>query len=81
MDSPTAWVEAGEIWQIVRDCLAALPAAQADTFVLSVMEQMEPEQICQELGITLKNLWVRLHRARLGLAKCVSAKWQLDASS
>jgi RNA polymerase sigma-70 factor (TIGR02943 family) len=72
---PDDFVETSELWQVVRDCLSAIPQTQADAFVLSVMEDMAPEQICEELGITTDNLWVRLHRARLGLAKCVSSKW------
>ena len=39
--------------------------------MLSVMEKMSSDEICQELEITLSNLWVRLHRARLALAQCV----------
>jgi len=67
-------LEASEIWQAVRDCLAALTQSQADVFVLSVMEQLSTESICQELGISQEVVWVRLHRARLALAKCVSRK-------
>ena len=39
--------------------------------MLSVMEEMSSDEICQELEITLSNLWDRLHRARLTLAQCV----------
>ena len=55
--------------------MSHLPSNQADVFMLSVMEEMDSEEICQELSITPSNLWVRMHRARLGLAKCVGAKW------
>lgn len=65
---------ASEIWQAVRDCLAALTQAQADVFVLSVMEQLSADFICKELAISREVLWVRLHRARVKLAKCVSRK-------
>lgn len=75
---PADTVESQEIWGIVQDCLKHLPKGQADVFVLSVMEEMETEQICKELGITPSNLWVRLHRARLALAKCVGSKWLID---
>lgn len=72
-------VESRELWQVVRDCLGHLPSGQADAFVLSVMEEMDSEEICRELDITPSNLWTRLHRARLGLAKCVGARWFSDA--
>ena len=68
-------IETEELWQIVRSCLQTLPKGQADVFVLSVMEEMDSDEICKELDISPSNLWVRLHRARLGLAKCVGSKW------
>jgi len=73
--SPDRAMSARELWKIVRDCLQHLPKTQADVFVLSVMEEVETSEICSQLNITPANLWVRLHRARLGLAKCVGAKW------
>jgi RNA polymerase sigma-70 factor (ECF subfamily) len=64
-----------ELWQVVRECLRNLPQGQADVFTLSVMEEMDTDEICSELDITPANLWVRMHRARLGLARCVGARW------
>ncbi|MCA9172950.1 MAG: sigma-70 family RNA polymerase sigma factor [Planctomycetales bacterium] len=71
---PEQQLESRELWEVVRGCLSHLPEGQAAVFTLSVMENLDTEAICRELGITPANLWVRLHRARLGLAKCVSAK-------
>ena len=76
--SPERDLHMRELWQIVRDCLSSLPRGQADVFVLSVMEEMDSDEICRQLDITPSNFWVRLHRARLGLAKCVGAKWFQD---
>lgn len=72
---PDRAVESRELWDVVKGCLNHLPAGQADVFVLSVMENMDSDQICRELEITPSNLWVRLHRARLALARCVGARW------
>ncbi len=72
---PEYRLQAQELWQLVRHCLKKLAPLQAHVFVLSVIEEMAADQVCQELDISLSNLWVRLHRARLGLAKCVAAKW------
>lgn len=72
---PDQSIESRELWDVVRNCLSHLPAGQADVFVLSVMENMDSDQICRELDITPSNLWVRLHRARLALARCVAARW------
>ncbi|HIF01665.1 MAG TPA: sigma-70 family RNA polymerase sigma factor [Planctomycetes bacterium] len=76
--TPEGQLESKEIWDVVKDCLQHIPKGQADVFSLSVMEEMDSDQICSELGITPSNLWVRLHRARLALAKCVGARWYQD---
>ena len=73
---PGQKLEMDELWGVVRDCLKTLPQGQADVFVLSVLEEMESDRICEELEITPSNLWVRMHRARLGLAACVGNRWQ-----
>jgi len=73
--SPDRNMEMSELTGIVQDCLKTIPQGQADVFVLSVMEEMDTESVCEQLGITDSNMWVRMHRARLGLAKCVSEKW------
>ena len=70
-DTPDGQLESKEIWDVVKICLQNIPKGQADVFMLSVMEDMDSDQICSELGISASNLWVRLHRARLALAKCV----------
>ena len=76
--SPDQSLELSELQAVVQECLSGLPQNQADVFVLSVMEEMDSEEICRELNITPSNMWVRMHRARLGLAKCVGSKWSID---
>lgn len=73
--SPDDKIESRELWQVVRECLQNLPVSQADVFTLSVMEEMDAEDICCQLDITPNNYWVRMHRARLGLASCVGSRW------
>ncbi len=70
-------LELSELWQVVQRCLHALPRNQACVFVLSVLEEKKREDICNELAISAANLSVRLHRARLGLAKCVAEQWPM----
>ena len=73
--SPEKNLEMSELSEVVQEGLKGIPKGQADVFVLSVMEEMDSDSICEQLSITPSNMWVRMHRARLGLAKCVSAKW------
>jgi RNA polymerase sigma-70 factor (TIGR02943 family) len=77
-DTPDGQMESKEIWDVVKNSLEHIPKGQADVFMLSVMEEMDSDQICSELDISPSNLWVRLHRARLALAKCVGARWFQD---
>ncbi len=76
--APDQQLTSDELWQVVEGCLTHLPKGQADVFVLSVMEEMDSDDICKELGITPSNLWVRLHRARLRLANCVGSQWAME---
>jgi RNA polymerase sigma-70 factor (TIGR02943 family) len=74
-DIPVGQLESKEIWDVVKNCLQHIPQGQADVFMLSVMEAMDSDQICSVLDISPSNLWVRQHRARLALVKCVGARW------
>ncbi len=81
MNAPVDSIESRELWAIVENCLTHLPPGQSSVFMLSVMEELDSDQICRELDITPSNLWVRLHRARIGLASCVGARWGNGATS
>lgn len=76
---PGQEIEMQELQGVVQDCLKALPQGQADVFTLSVMEEMDSQEICEALDISSQNMWVRMHRARLGLAKCVGSKWNPES--
>jgi RNA polymerase sigma-70 factor (ECF subfamily) len=41
-------------------------------FALKVLENRPMDEICKELALTTANGGVRMHRARLGLRKCLS---------
>ena len=73
--APGQEIEMSELWGIVEECLKKLPEGLSGVFVLSVVEEMESADICKQLGISSANFWVRMHRARLGLATCVGKKW------
>ena len=76
--SPSKAMNDAEFMNLVQTSLAGLPKNQADVFVLRELEQLEPEAICELLEISRKNLWVRLYRARVALAKCISEKLAAD---
>ncbi len=70
--SPSKAMTDAEFMNLVQNSLARLPKNQADVFVLRELEQLDPKTICEMLEISRKNLWVRLYRARIALAKCIT---------
>jgi len=72
--TPSKAMTDAEFMGLVHESLTGLPKNQANVFVLRELEQLEPEAICELLCISRKNLWVRLYRARVALAKSISEK-------
>lgn len=64
-----------EFWQIMRDCLSKLPDRISAAFVLREMDDTPGKEVCALLNISESNLWVMLHRARMGLRECLEANW------
>ncbi len=64
-----------ELRDIVLNCLRRLPRVQAAIFMMRILQEKNSEEICKELDLTPSTYWSRFHRARIGLAKCVSDKW------
>ncbi len=70
---PSELASRRQFWQILGRCLSELPSRQAGAFALRELEGYDTAQLCQELGVTPTNAWVLLHRARLGLRRCLEA--------
>lgn len=68
---PEETLEREEFWEAFRACLRRLSQRQADAFALRELEEMAAAEICKEMEISTSNLWVLLHRARLGLTRCL----------
>ncbi len=73
--SADAPLNQAEFEKIMEFCLSLLPDKWKSVFVLKVMEELETDNICKEIGCTASNLWVILHRARLKLRECIEKKW------
>ena len=61
--------------EIFEACLGRLAPAHADIFVLKELEGLSTQAICNKLGITATNCGVMLYRARMGLRRCIDARW------
>lgn len=72
---PEELAEQGEFWEVFGKCIAPLPPRVGSAFTLREMEGLSSEEICEALGITVNNLWVMLHRARMHLRRCLELNW------
>ena len=72
---PSADLERKEFWEIFRGCLRKLPERLANAFTLREIEEMDSREVCKTLNVSANNLWVMLHRARLGLWRCLVVNW------
>lgn len=80
--APTEWrstpeelVEQTDFWKVFNDCLSPLPARTASAFTFREVDGLSSEEICELLSISVNNLWVILHRARLHLRNCLEMNW------
>jgi RNA polymerase sigma-70 factor (ECF subfamily) len=72
---PHTTVENVEFQKVLASCLSKLPARIAHVFWLREAESLSSNEICKELEISATNVWTMLHRARLGLQRCLSVNW------
>ncbi|MGD9647565.1 MAG: sigma-70 family RNA polymerase sigma factor [Pirellulales bacterium] len=73
--SPEQLIENAEFWGVFHDCLDDLPGHLGQAFQMREIGARSTAEISQQVGITPKNLAVRLHRARLLLRACLERKW------
>lgn len=62
-------------WQVFEACLDGLPRNQARVFMMREFVDMDSQEICTAVDITVSNLNVMLHRARLRLSECLKLRW------
>lgn len=73
--NPAQLLEQAEFWNVINQCLSPLPRRIANAFTLREVDGLSSEEICGLLGISVNNLWVMLHRARLHLRNCIEINW------
>jgi RNA polymerase sigma-70 factor (ECF subfamily) len=80
-ERPAAWgdpdqaVHSAQFWRVFEACLDHLPNQQAWVFMMREFLELETPEICEAAGITVTNLNVMLHRARLRLRECLENNW------
>jgi RNA polymerase sigma-70 factor (ECF subfamily) len=73
--TPEHLVEQDDFWKVFSECLSPLPKRTASAFTLREVDGLNSEEICEILSISVNNLWVILHRARLHLRNCLEQNW------
>lgn len=59
----------------LNHCLEGMPENQRESFVLRELTGMDAAAAGRTLGVTVNNLYVLLHRARLRLRRCLEHTW------
>jgi RNA polymerase sigma-70 factor (ECF subfamily) len=73
--SPKDVAENAEFWSVFRGCMSGMPLHLAQAFQIRELNCTSVDDASQLIGVTPKNLAVRLHRARLLLRQCLEKKW------
>ncbi|MFK7965732.1 MAG: sigma-70 family RNA polymerase sigma factor [Burkholderiaceae bacterium] len=68
-EDPASQVSRWRLGEALGNAIDDLPATLKHVFTLQVLEGQETGQVCETLGISEANCWVRLHRARKRLAE------------
>ncbi|MEW5250521.1 RNA polymerase factor sigma-70 [Microbulbifer sp. 2201CG32-9] len=72
---PHSAVDDRDFWSVFETCLNHLPGRQARIFMMREFIELESREICAAADITVSNLNVTLHRARLRLRECLENNW------
>ncbi|GEO01569.1 RNA polymerase sigma factor [Novosphingobium sediminis] len=72
---PEADLHTTQFLAVFDACLNRLPPQQGRVFMMREVVELGTEEICAELGLTINNVHVILHRARLALRACLQINW------
>ncbi|MCF7863737.1 MAG: sigma-70 family RNA polymerase sigma factor [Kiritimatiellales bacterium] len=73
--NPSKILQQKEFFAVLHGCLGHLPEKQRRIFAMRELDDQGTEDVCKLFGITSTNLWVVLHRARMGLRNCLEQNW------
>jgi RNA polymerase sigma-70 factor (TIGR02943 family) len=76
--NPEASLRETHFWRMFEACLERLPPKQARVFMMREFIELDVDEICVSVDLTISNLHVLLHRSRLRLRECIENKWYLQ---
>jgi RNA polymerase sigma-70 factor (ECF subfamily) len=59
----------------LQKCLNKLPSSWFSIIQMKYLQEIKSDEICQDLGINMTNLWQIIHRSKLLLRKCIELGW------
>lgn len=74
-EDPEADLNSRQFLAVFESCLNRLPAQQGRVFLMREVVELGTDEICAELGLSVSNVHVILHRARLALRACLQIHW------
>lgn len=74
-EDPESAIHDRHFWRVFEACLDRLPGQQARIFMMREFIELETPEICAAAEITVSNLNVTLHRARMRLRLCLENNW------
>lgn len=74
-EDPEADLNSRQFLAVFDSCLNRLPAQQGRVFLMREVVELGTDEICAELGLSVSNVHVILHRARLALRACLQIHW------
>lgn len=77
---PEGSLQQEDFLAVLEACLKGLAGQSGRVFALREIMELEPAEICKDLGLTQSNYWVLMHRARLRLRQCVERGWMTGRS-
>lgn len=72
---PEAALHQEQFWVVFDACLNHLPPNTARVFMMREFLEIDTDEVCAELRISVSNCHVILHRARNGLRRCLEQSW------
>jgi RNA polymerase sigma-70 factor (ECF subfamily) len=72
---PSKAYEQKEFLKIIKYALSELPGRLAQVFILREVIELNSQEICEFMGISIGNLYVMMHRARKRLRQNTQLKW------
>ncbi len=62
-------------WHVFESCLENLPGNQARVFMMREFIELDSNEICTAVNISVSNLNIMLYRARMRLRSCLDTHW------